>query len=534
VPESWKDLLELADAASEERGLAYVRENRVRITSLSQDEVLAVVEGTGEYDVRLRHTSSSCDCPIGRNGVFCKHCVAVALVATAAVEPTPTHSPHVDDAVSRWLDSLDAQALRSLVAEAAATSASFEQALAVRAAKSSGDLGYLEALVDRTLRSRRFLGWRESNEYAHAAHQLIDEITEATTVETADAAMPVVERAIRILFRVILRADDSSGSIGHAVRRLLDLHARAAQLGSPDPLKLARWLLKYGLDEIDLFTIDVDPYREPLGEKGLALYRREVDKRLATRPEDLHVRRAVERLAILDGDVPQVIALVGDDLSQPYQYLRVVEALQDMGEQDEALRMALEGLGAPVVPHQTAQLYDAAAALLGRQGATDRVIELRHEQMEKLPSESSYGLLRKVAGTTPVWTGERAWALDILLRTRPDAWLSVLLGEGEVELAWDAAQGMDLLPSLFHRLLKERTKEHPEDVFGGYAALVHAELKSTGQQHYRVACGYLRELKKAAERSRQLPAFQELVESLVVSHQRRPTLITMLQRLEVR
>jgi uncharacterized Zn finger protein len=537
VPVSWRELLELADAASEERGRAYVRENRVRITSLAENEVLAVVEGTDEYDVRLRHTTSSCACPVGRTGVFCKHCVAVALVASAAVDPAPVPAPaapHVDETVARWLDTLDARALRALVAEAAETSVSFEQALTIRAAKASGDLGYLAALVDRTLRSRRRLGWRESNEYAHDAHRLIDEIAEVISPETADAAMPVVERAIRILYRVILHADDSSGSIGYAVRRLLEMHTRVARLGSPDPRKLARWLLKYGVDDAEFFVIDVDQYQEPLGETGLALYRREVDKRVATDPDDFYVRRAVERLAIVDGDVDRVIELVGGELNQPHHFLNVVEALQDMGEDGEALRMALAGVRAPVVPHQTARLYDAAAALLSSQGDNDRVIELRHEQMERLPSESSYGLLRQVAADTPMWTRERAWALDVLLKERPDAWLSVLLNEDEIDLAWDAAHGMDLDPRLFHRLLKERAKAHPEEVFHGFTALVNAELTRTGQQHYRVACGYLRELRKACERSGQLSGFQELIESLVVTHQRRPTLVTMLQRLEVR
>ena len=56
-----------------------------------------------------------------------------------------------------------------------------------------------------------------------------------------------------------------------------------------------------------------------------------------------------------------------------------------MGEPDEALRVALKGLEGPVVSHQTQQLYDAAADLLKRRGEHDRVIELRHDQMEEFP-----------------------------------------------------------------------------------------------------------------------------------------------------
>lgn len=56
MTDSWEDLLGLADPGSKERGRIYARENRVRVTSLTDNEVLAVVEGTDDYAVRLRRT----------------------------------------------------------------------------------------------------------------------------------------------------------------------------------------------------------------------------------------------------------------------------------------------------------------------------------------------------------------------------------------------------------------------------------------------------------------------------------------------
>lgn len=50
-------------------------------------------------------------------------------------------------------------------------------------------------------------------------------------------------------------------------------------------------------------------------------------------------------------------------------------------------------------------------------------------------SESSYDALRKAAKDTQAWTKERAWALEVLLTRQPQAWVSALLGEGEIDLA---------------------------------------------------------------------------------------------------
>ncbi len=61
--------------------------------------------------------------------------------------------------------------------------------------------------------------------------------------------------------KVILHADDSDGLIGDLARDLLYLHVRTCDAGVADPLKLARWMVRFGFEDQDFFV--ADPVRYP-------------------------------------------------------------------------------------------------------------------------------------------------------------------------------------------------------------------------------------------------------------------------------
>ncbi len=74
---------------------------------------------------------------------------------------------------------LDVDELRELVAWAAEWHLDVERRLRLTAARSSGDLRVLRAEVDRGLRTRKFLGYRESVEWAREARPVVDELEQA-------------------------------------------------------------------------------------------------------------------------------------------------------------------------------------------------------------------------------------------------------------------------------------------------------------------------------------------------------------------
>lgn len=533
----WIDLTDLADEGSLVRGEDYARQGRVHVTRTAAGRVDAQVHGTTTYDVVLHARDWSCSCPVGISGAFCKHLVAAALVASGETGGPPDSSEDVAEipgrgieGVATWLAAMDDRGLREVLSDLAREHPDAMDALVLAHGRATGDVSALLPLV-QSLRTRRHLDWRAADDHGREAHEVADELERALTPVTAPALVPLLETAIADLVRVIGRSDDSSGIQGEAAGRLLALHTEAATLAPPEPDRLARWMIKNTFDDAMFLEVDVVRYAPALGERGLATYRRELDKRLATTPGSWGGQEARRRLAVLDGDVDTIVELVGQGLSSVFHYDALVAALLEAGHEDAALQYALDGTHAGTSWQKTPRLYDVAARLLRARGRTEEALALRRRQLADLPTASSYASLREAAEASDTWETERLSALDVLLERAPRAWINVLLDEGETELAWEAARDLDLDTATTVRLLRARAKTHPGDVFDAYVALIEEHLRVADQRNYRQAVAYLQELGRAAAVAGQADRYVALVAGLVETHRRRPTLVTMLERL---
>ncbi len=106
---------------------------------------------------------------------------------------------------------------------------------------------------------------------------------------------------------------------------MLELHAQAYDSSVADPIRLARWMVRFTFEDQDFFTVDPVRYSDALGVDGLAADRQEVAKGSAG-SDRFAARYAVERLAVLDGDVDAIVELLGGDVCAPHQFIRVREA----------------------------------------------------------------------------------------------------------------------------------------------------------------------------------------------------------------
>jgi uncharacterized Zn finger protein len=137
-------LRQLADARTFERGVDYFVQGRVHHLERRDASLQATVRGgagTGDgYAVRVwirdNALAFSCSCPMGEEGYFCKHAVAVGLAWLQREAPAP--SPSADDTpplerrlIARSelaelrdrLGALDKQSLVELLVREAATNA---------------------------------------------------------------------------------------------------------------------------------------------------------------------------------------------------------------------------------------------------------------------------------------------------------------------------------------------------------------------------------------------------------------------------
>ena len=341
-----------------------------------------------------------------------------------------------DTPVSELVESLNIQQLREIVSAAVDRHDDVARAVRLVAARAAGDLGQLRVEVDHGLRTRRFLGYHESAEWARAAQPIVAELEAAVTATRSGALVELLQRAVGHVVKVIQHADDSAGLIGDLARELLALHARACDAGVADPVKLAAWMIRFRFVDQDVFDVDPVRYACALGDIGLAAYRKAV---AAHGSEDSFAARyARERLAVLDGDTEAIVELLGGELTAAHQFVRVAEAMAELGRNDDVLVWTTRGI-AQTDGWQTAKLYDLACAVHTRRSAPLEVLSLRRAQHERMPSLATYTALRAAAEAADAWALERDAARAALRRRDLGGLIDALLSDGDPELAWETA-----------------------------------------------------------------------------------------------
>jgi hypothetical protein len=426
---------------------------------------------------------------------------------------------------------LEVAELRQILAWAADWHEDVDRKVRLRAARAVGDLSALRELVDRGLRTRRFLDWRAGQEWARNARPIVAELEAAAERSPSRELVELLQRAIGHLVKVLqTKADDSSGLIGDLARDLLSAHARACDAGVADPVKLAAWIVRFRFRDQDFFEADPVRYRQALGERGLAALRHAI----AAEPDrdGFAALWFQERLAVLDGDTEQIVALLGGDLTQPYQYIRLAEAMAELGRDDDVLRWCREGTER-TSGWQTAQLYDLACDVLTRRGEALEVLSLRRGQHERAPTSSTYAQLRAAADALDAWPTERDAAIQAIRRRDIGELVDALLAEGDIDSAWQTSthdNDTELGLHRWVRLAEARAATHPADALPIYWRAVEDALQTADRRNYAQAVRLLARAKTAAAAAGQDAAFNARLDTLREQQRRRPTLIAMLNK----
>ena len=394
-----------------------------------------------------------------------------------------------------------------------------ERSVRLVVARASGDLREIRAQVDRGLRTRRFLGYRESMEWARAARPVVAELEAAARESPSAELVELLQRAIGHVVKTMLRADDSSGMIGDVASDLLDAHAVACDAGVADPVKLARWMVRFRFKEQDFFEPDPVRYRGALGERGVAAYRRAVAEQ-ETGADAFAARYARERLAVLDGKVDRLVELLGGDLTAPYQFRAVAGAMVELGRDDLALVWIARGV-AQTSGWQLAHLYELACEIHARRGEPLEVLRNRRAHHQRLPSASTYARVRDAAEEVDAWPVERAAARAVLGERDRRGLVEAVLGDGDDQLAWETAMTMptdEVGRDLWLRLAEVRAGAHPAEALTVYERLVDETLHTADRRAYAAAVRMLKSARSVAEAAGTSEAFAANVARLREVH----------------
>ena len=202
-------LEQLADEASFKRGEDYARRGMVRTIDPTTHALDAMVDGTSPYHVRLwtkaGRVKNSCTYPVGQRDMFCKHCVAAALVwmsdgkTTESKAVVPGKSP-----IKSTGKPLDATALKKAFGKSANTG------------------GYVE--------------YREMPGYAAAIKRSINSFEKFLIQGHAEEVIGLAEYGLKRIEKAIEHVDDSDGYMSGILNQLQDLHLRACLIAKPEPV----------------------------------------------------------------------------------------------------------------------------------------------------------------------------------------------------------------------------------------------------------------------------------------------------------
>ncbi len=511
------DLIQtLAGAKSYARGLAYFHEGAVGLLEEDGHTVTAAVQGTHRYHVSLSVSEEEleydCTCPVGADGLFCKHAVALALSwlensGEETFPPNDTAKPKKKrmtkaEQLRQYLETLPEAKLRDLLMDAAERDRSFRDKLLIAAqSATSKGIADLRGIVNQATRVNRYD--EDAYNYAERLNDLADLLE--TRIDDGDAELvELIEDAILQAEGGQEQIDDSEGDTYSGIERLSEVHLRACQRLNPDPVELAERLFEYQMQGgSEAFYTILPDYAAALGETGHARYEDLVLENWNKLPGltagnsisqswDAHRSRlesAMKALATRRGDVETLIAVYRRDLSTPRNYLRLAGLLKEHQRFDEALACIEEGIASFPKGYGQEDLIVFAIEEYVRRKNYDAVEKLAWERFERRPGDSEFFELLKTAEQINRLDTLRQRAMSFLEARvareeasgqKPTAWLhasrdtllEIHLAEKNAEAMWATLKGGPTSSSLWEKCADLRGKTHPEDAIPLYFKLL--------------------------------------------------------------
>lgn len=560
----------LRDRAGEmlfERGRRYAADGRVRLQAADSTSVTAVVIGSERYDVEVatarRGLLASCTCPFAEEHGLCKHIVAAVLVWLDEDDDACADEEHADDEddagsvedvgaratadeealLRRHLASQPREHLLEELLGAARLDPLLWARLLVQAG-ATAESAYDEALLRRELVDAfhidGFVGYREAGDYFWGISQALEEIDELTDQGFGAAAANLALYALGLAEEFGGHVDDSDGGLMAVIEQIEQIHLRAVQAAPPEPGVLAQMLVERAVTcPYDIFYGAATHYAPVLGPHGLATYRELVETRWQALPAgtdrfdgDRFVLSCLrEQAAEAVGGADALIAVLSEDASGGLDHLRIARVLHREGREQEALDRISEGLECEDL--HAHGLRELAASIHRAAGRVETAGKLLWQNVQERPGVRTYRELSAGTGEDfPRWR-ERALALLAERADGPgEGWgrqdgtdlVTVLLGEDEIDAAWDAAHRHGCRQDVWLRLARERAEQHPADAQAVLLREAERILEGGNRRAYRFAASVLREARALAERLEDRESFDQQVRRLREANRRRPAL----------
>jgi uncharacterized Zn finger protein len=566
-------LIELAGERAFERGVDYFEDGHVVGLKESKGTTTARVRGTYYYRVKLwaedGEVAFDCNCPVGHDDVFCKHCVAVGLAwleqqqQKAGVRRHQTRRNVTDEEIREHLVTQDKASLVELLMNHTEWDSDFRDRLVLTTAQRDGnapDLAVFRGAIDKAIRHRDFVHYTQMPEYARGIEAVVDSLSDLLKRGHATEARELTEHALKQMESAMNGVDDSDGFMGGILDSLQELHLAACRKAKPEPKALAKFLFGWEIaSDWEIFLGAAGAYADVLGKEGLAEYRKLAETKWAKVPPlapgekdperysgRWRITHIMETLAERTGDVEALVAVKSRDLSLAFGFLEIAQIYKAAGNNQTALEWAERGARA-FPAHTDGRLRKFLIDEYHRRGRHDEAITIAWTSFCEHPRLDAYQGLHHSALHAKKWPRWREKALTLLREevnaqkkqspknlwgqsARPDRsdLVEIYLWEGDIENAWTEAKTGSCSNGLWFRLAEARAKDHPEDAIAVYSEQLKPALQLAQQSAYEEAVDILGKIQKLMVQLGKKAEFASLVQSVRAQYKPRRNLMKLL------
>ena len=521
----------LASAITIKRGQDYYARGRVQSLSSTFTGIRAFILGQRVYSVELnaigKELDYDCTCPMGEQGDFCKHCVAVAIAFLN--DPPPEDIFPIEELRAQLTAETPAR-LAELILGWAADNEMLQNRLYEYQALLAGPDAAIAALRRALVKALRESP-HDFPTYAEAVHTALDPI-EKLLPTAPDSVIEICEEAAKALIPASEYADEDDEDLAALQDRIEDIHRDAALLAKPNPVKLAERLFKLETESsIYLFSDAAETYKEVLGPTGLATYRDLAENATFTRPEERD--RILESIARATGRIEDLIAVLARDLSTADRFTRIIAACRQAANQPQALTWAERGH--KLYPTSVA-LRETLADEYHQANRSEDALKLIWKAYAESPGLPLYEVLKRHAERANDWPEHRDRALG-LIRSKiaaskgkqdHSALVEILLAEGNPEEAWREAQAAGCASHLWLQLAEAREKKHPGDAAPIFLKRADEELARVRNSNYDVPIALLLRAAKLMKKLGAMPHFHRHLDALREQHKTKRKFLDLL------
>lgn len=416
-----------------------------------------------------------------------------------------------------------------------------------------------------------FVSYYEAADWAAGVNDMIEAVADLGKAGHHEAVAELAAYAHQRADRAMARMDDSDGWLSGISDQLSELHLQACRVGKPDPIALAKQLAKLELtSELDGFHRCAAAYAEILGAEGLAAFRRAIEpewRKLDPSGDEwasgaFSVRQAMIGWALGTADPDALVEAHRRDQIRPTDMAEIAAAFERAGRDDEAIEWARRGLsGLGHGSWQAGEARDLLARKLRERGRDGAALDLYWKAFEASPSLGAYrelqqqdsnadwldrcqrhlltrlGATHSLQSTHPITPTTSASTVvqssrvptdlataDVMsdtAATSPAAaaiLTEILLYEGRVDDAWEAALTFGTSRPMWMTLARQREDDDPGDSIVIYESQALAIINRKKPDQYKVAVELMERIRRLAPKAGELQRFDVLLERVRTEH----------------